>query len=315
MVTVLITGGSGFIGSNLAHRLSKSKNNIELFVRSNSDLWRLNGLTSKINIHQVDILKKKELNSKINTIKPDIVYHCATYGVQNFQKDFYKMMNINCIGTYNLLESLLKYDNAKKIINVGSSFEYGMQSNSFKENHLSIPTTLYGISKNNQTNIAQYFAKHQNLPVITFRVFSAYGKYDAPGKLMADMMYALINKTKMKLAEKNTIRDFIYIDDVIDALILGMKTNVPYGEIFNIGTGMGHTVYQMFDEIQKITKNTINVSWNNKDRMRDFDKIKSKNVANIDKIKNILKWIPNNSFKMGINKTYKWYVENIDLYK
>ena len=60
MVTVLITGGSGFIGSNLAHRLSKSKNNIELFVRSNSDLWRLNGLTSKINIHQVDILKKKE---------------------------------------------------------------------------------------------------------------------------------------------------------------------------------------------------------------------------------------------------------------
>lgn len=315
MANILITGGSGFLGANLAHRLSKSKNNIMLFVRSESDLWRLNGLTSKVSIHKVDILKKKELDSEINKIKPDIVYHCATYGVQNFQKNFNTMIDTNVIGIYNVLKSLLKYNDIEKIVNVGSSFEYGVKSDPFKENDLSIPTTLYGISKNTQTNVAQYFAKYQNLPVVTFRVYTAYGKYDTPRKLMADMMFGLINKTRMKLAEKNAIRDFIYIDDVIDALILGSKKNVPSGEIFNIGTGTGHTVYQVFDELQKIVKRKIDVSWNNKSRIRDFDKIRSKNIANIDKIKNMLKWKPKNSLKMGLDKTYKWYNENIDLYQ
>lgn len=315
MANILITGGSGFLGANLAHRLSKSKNNVMLIVRSKSDLWRLNGLTSKVSIHTVDILKKKELDSEINKIKPDIVYHCATYGVHNSQKNFYNMLDTNIIGIYNLLESLLKYNDVEKIVNVGSSFEYGVKIIPFQENDLSIPTTLYGISKNTQTNIAQYFAKYQSLPIATFRVSTAYGKYDAPGKLIADIMYALIHKTRINLAEKNAIRDFIYIDDVIDALILGSKKNVPSGEIFNIGTGVGHTVYQVFDEVQKIAKCKIEVSWNNKDRIRDFDKITSNNVVNIDKIKNILKWKPKNSLKMGLDKTYKWYNENIGLYQ
>ncbi len=225
------------------------------------------------------------------------------------------MINTNVIGTHNILESLLKYNDVKKIINVGSSFEYEVTNNSSKENDLSIPTTLYGISKNTQTNIAQYFSKFHNLPITTFRIHSAYGKFDAPGKLMADMMFALINKTKMKLADKNAIRDFIYIDDVIDALILGSKKNVPSSEVFNIGTGIRYTVFQIFNELQKITKSTIDVSWNNKDRIRDFDKIINKNIENMDEIKNILKWKPKNSLKMGLQKAHKWYNQNINLYQ
>ena len=314
MANILITGGTGFIGANLAHRLSKSKNNIILFTRSESDLWRLNGLTSKITIHNVDISKKKELDSKINEIKPDIVYHCATYGVQNFQKNFGNMIKTNVIGTYNILDSLLKYNAVEKIVNVGSSLEYGVKNNPFKENDLPIPTTLYGISKNTQTSIAQYFTKHHDLPLVTFRVSTAYGKYDAVGKLMADMMCTLINKRKIKLADKNAIRDFIYIDDVLDALILGSKKNTPSAEIFNVGTGVGHTVSQVFDEVQKVTKCKINVL-NNNDTMKNFDKINSENVVNIDKIKNILKWKPKNSLKMGLDKTSKWYTENFTLYR
>lgn len=315
MANILITGGSGFLGANLAYRLSKSKNNITLFVRPKSNLWRLNGLTSKVDIHKIDILKKKELDSEINKIKPDIVYHCATYGVYNFQKDFNSIVNTNIIGIHNILESLLKYNDVEKIINIGSSFEYGVKSKPLRENDLSIPTTLYGISKNTQTNIAQYYAKNKNLPVITFRLFAPYGKYDSSGRLMADLMFALINKTRVKLGDKNAIRDFIYIEDVIDALILGSKKSVPSGEIFNVGTGIGHTVYQVFDEVQKIAKRRIDASWNNKDRTREFDKTKSKNVANIDKIKDMLKWKPKNSLKTGLVKTYKWYNENIGLYK
>lgn len=315
MANILITGGNGFLGANLAHKLSKSKNNVILFVRSDSDLWRLNGLGTKISLEKVDILKKAELNYKINKIKPDIVYHCTTYGVQNFQKNFNKMINTNVIGTYNVLESLMKYNNVEKIINVGTTFEYGVTNNPFKENDSSLPTTLYGISKKTQTNIAHHYAKNYDLPLITFRISSAYGKYDARGKLMADMMCSLITKTKMKLAEKNTIRDFIYIDDVIEALVLGSRKNVPYGEIFNIGTGVGYTVYEIFNEVQKIAKCKIDVSWNNKNRIRDFDKIKSNNLANIDKIKNMLKWEPKNSLKSGLSRTFKWYNKNIHLYQ
>ena len=315
MANILITGGSGFLGANLVHRLSKSKNNITLFVRPKSNLWRLNGLTSKVSIHKIDILKKKELSLEIKKIKPDIVYHCATYGVYNFQKNFNNMINTNIIGIHNILESLLEYNDVEKIVNIGSSFEYGVKNEPLRENNLSMPATLYGISKNAQTNIAQYFAKDKNLPVVTFRVFTPYGRYDSPGRLMADLMFALINKTRVKLGDKNAIRDFIYIDEVIDAMILGAKKSTPFGEIFNIGTSTGHTVYQVFDEVQKIAKHEIDVSWNNKGMIREFDKTKSKNVANIDKIKDVLKWKPKNSLKTGLVKTYKWYNENIGLYK
>ena len=79
MTSILITGAGGFIGANLANKLSQSKNDVTLLVRKKTDLWRVNHKISKSKIKYVDILNKKDLFNKIKEIKPDVVYHSETY--------------------------------------------------------------------------------------------------------------------------------------------------------------------------------------------------------------------------------------------
>ena len=147
MTSVLITGAGGFIGANLANKLSQSKNDVTLLVRKKTDLWRVNHKISKSKIKYVDILNKKDLFNKIKEIKPDVVYHSATYGIHPSQKDYENVIRTNLIGTNNLLESLSRYNDLQKFVNIGTSFEYGSKKEPMKETDMPNPRTFYGITK------------------------------------------------------------------------------------------------------------------------------------------------------------------------
>ena len=109
MSDVLITGASGFIGANLVNDLINSKDQIHILIRKESNLWRLNNIISRCNVHFVDISQIKDVANIISKIKPEIVYHCATYGVYSNQKDTDKIEKTNLIGTKNLISSLIMY--------------------------------------------------------------------------------------------------------------------------------------------------------------------------------------------------------------
>ena len=314
MTNILITGAGGFIGANLANKLSQSNNDVTLLVRKKTNLWRVNHQISKSKIKYVNILNKKDLFNKIKEIKPDVVYHSATYGIHPAQKDYENAIRTNLIGTNNLLESLSRYNDLQKFVNIGTSFEYGSKKEPVKETDIPNPRTFYGITKNVQTNISQYFASEKNLPTISLRIFSTYGRYDEPGRLIPDLMYSIINKTKINVTSKNTIRDLIYIDDVIDALLLSSRKKSPVGEIFNIGTGKGYSLKQIVEMLQDITNEKLNISWGNKNKVREFDKTGGESIANIKKSTQILKWKPKNSIKDGLIKTYNWFSKNIEMY-
>ena len=152
-------------------------------------------------------------------------------------------------------------------MNIGTSFEYSSKKQPIKETDLSNPSTIYGITKNAQTNISQYFAIQKKLPTISFRIFSTYGRYDEPGRIIHDIMYSAINKNKINLSSKQTVRDFIHIDDVIDALVLASRKKSLTGEVFNIGTGKEYSLKQIADLIQNLTNTKLNISWGHKDKI------------------------------------------------
>jgi len=311
MSKILITGGSGFIGSNLVRKLSNSRNQLSLFVRKQSDLWRLNDIISDFEVHKVDISDLEKVKLKIREIKPDIVFHCAAHGVYPSQKNVNMIIQTNIIGSINLMLALEKYNDLDKFINLASYSEYG--SKSIKDTETLQPITPYGITKAAQTHFVQYFALQKNLPAITLRIFHAYGPYEVPGRLIADIMIALIKKKTLNVSSLNKQLDLIYIDDILDALLKASKVRQT-AEVFDIGSGKAYSIQKIINFACKIANVDLRVSVDKK-RLRESDKLEVKNIANLQKARKILHWTPSHTIKQGLEKTFDFYKENMHLYE
>lgn len=311
MSKILITGASGFFGANLARNLSTTKDEVNIFIRKTSNLWRINSIIKNLNAHFVDLSDDEETYNKIKEIKPDIVFHCATYGISHSQNDLKILVQTNVINSIKLMESCVKYNDLERFVNIGSSLEYGPKANAIKETDNVEPKTLYGITKTAQTHFASYFKNQKNLPVVTLRVFNTYGKYQEAGHLISDIMIALVAKKSLTLSASTAKRDFIYIDDVVDALIKAGKQPEVEGEIFNIGVGKEFLAEEIIDIVQRVTHTNRKISFNNKNQC-EFDKREIGCFANVEKAKKLLNWEQNYSIEQGLKKTYDWYDENID---
>ena len=312
MSDVLITGASGFIGANLVNDLINSKDQIHILIRKESNLWRLNNIISRCNVHFVDISQIKDVANIISKIKPEIVYHCATYGVYSNQKDTDKIEKTNLIGTKNLISSLAKNNNLKRLVNLGSVFEYGPKLGLIKETDSTQGLDHYSKSKILQTKMVEDFVNQYNLPAITLRVFTAYGNYEEPGRLISDIMVAIIKKNPIKILSSSAIRDFVYINDVINALkIISVKSGID-GEIFNVGSGNASSVENIVNLVTNITNTDSKVIWQDKND-REYDKAGTKGYADIQKIEKI-GWKPKTSLESGLEKTYEWFKKNIEYY-
>ena len=312
MSNILITGAGGFIGANLVHDLINTKDQIHILIRKESNLWRLNNIISKCYVHFVDISKIKEVENVISEIKPETVYHCATYGVYPNQKDTQKIDQTNLIGTKNLVSSLAKNTDLKRLVNLGSVFEYGSKLGLIKETDSTQGLDHYGKSKILQTKIIEDLSQQHNLPAVTLRIFTAYGNFEEPGRLISDIMVAIIKKNPIKILSSSSIRDFIYINDVIDALKkISVKPGIN-GEIFNVGSGRASSVENIVNLVCNITDTDSEVIWQDKND-REHDKAGTKGYANIQKIEKI-GWEPKTSLEDGLEKTYEWFKKNIEYY-
>ena len=308
MTRYLITGASGFVGSNLIRKLIDENKEVTILIREDSDLWRINDLVPKIQTFKTDLSNYGKLEKIISDIDPDFVYHLGTYGGYPFQTSIQKITQVNILNTINLFESLSKCNNLKLIINFGSSSEYGPKSNPMNENDEAIPTTPYGISKLTQTKFAKFYSKNMNLPIVTLRLFSVFGPFEEPGRLIFDIMTSVIKGKTIELSSPFPRRDFVYVSDVIQAIETAIHAKNIIGEIFNIGTGVMRSVQDVVNNVLEIAKSNNKISWKIKQK-RVFDDM-TPWVSDTEKTKKILKWEPKYSFSDGLSLTYKWYLNN-----
>ena len=308
MTRYLITGASGFVGSNLIRKLIDENKEVTILIREDSDLWRINDLVPKIQTFKTDLSNYGKLEKIISDIDPDFVYHLGTYGGYPFQTSIQKITQVNILNTINLFESLSKCNNLKLIINFGSSSEYGPKSTSMNESDEAIPITPYGISKLTQTKFAKFYSKNMNLPIVTLRLFSVFGPFEEPGRLIFDIMTSVIKGKTIELSSPFPRRDFVYVSDVIQAIETAIHAKNIIGEIFNIGTGVMHSVQDVVNNVLEIAKSNNKISWKIKQK-RVFDDM-TPWVSDTEKTKKILKWEPKYSFSDGLSLTYKWYLNN-----
>lgn len=303
--SILVTGASGFVGSHLVRRLVKENKNVTIFVRKTSDLKRIKDIYSFLSIIEADLLDKEKLYKIVTEIRPKIIFHLANIGLYGGQEPSSKdVINVNLLGTTNLVEAcdLIDYTH---FINTGSSSEYGPKTASMSEDDSCNPKSLYAITKLAATLFCKSYGEKSRKPILTLRLFSPFGPYDEPLRLISSTIKNIYDGKRLVFASKHAVRDFIFINDVIDAYISCLSAkNFTYGDIINIGSGKETSVKECVQTILGVMGKNIQVTWDAvSPRMYESSVWK----ANIKKAKRVLGWEPKTSFKDGIKKTVEWY--------
>jgi len=275
MTKILVTGSKGFIGKQVLKQLKKS----EIVLDS-------------INSKQIDLQNIKE----VMKIKPaDIVIHLGGKTKKDLSKNEY--FNNNVLGTLNILEYCME-KNIKKLIFV-SSYVYGNPKYlPIDEKHPVSPHNEYTKSKHLAEQLCEFYAKNYNLNVVILRPFNIFGKTSKGDFLISNLFRSIKTNEKILIFNKNSKRDFLYIDDFVDVILEIKDLDIKF-DIFNIGSGLSISFKEIINEIEKITSKKIDLEY------REEQEIFIEEIrADISKIKQKIKWNPKISISEGLQKCY-----------
>jgi nucleoside-diphosphate-sugar epimerase len=303
--TIFVTGGTGFIGINLLRRLEELGAQTVALVRPGANLVRLRSL-NKLRIRVGDVTDAKMISDLMVEIQPDYVFHLATSRENATPDERLRMITSNTCGITNLLEGCLRAPHCR-IICTGSSMEYGYRKEPFHENRPSEPDTLFGASKEAATNLCMAYHKQYALQVVVLRLFHVYGYWEPSHRLVPTVIDAALTGNPIRLTASATRRDFVFVEDVVDAYVMAAGRKRVNGQIINIGTGIQHTNRDVVAGIERISGRRISVeasAFPERSYDRDFW------VADIQRAKEMLGWMPQTPLIEGLRKSYEWAKQN-----
>lgn len=308
---ILVTGGTGFIGSAVVNKLKNQGCEINIISKPGDPTWRIED-TTKCKIIYIDLLNPKETEKCIKDIRPEIIFHLA--GIINTgisRKSINTVFSLNLEVTRSLLMALNNYD-YELLINTGSGNEYGNNEPPFYEYDREDPISPYAAAKIAQTYFSRMISNVYDKPIITVRPFLIYGPKQISNSLIPSLIYSGIEKKRLSLTSCEQTRDFIYIEDVAECYIR-LASNIDKiinKGIFNVGSGNGTQIIEVVNLIREQLNDTKFSIGDKPYRPGET----MKHYSSIDKIKNIIKWTPQWTLKEGIKATVKWWQDNREIW-
>ena len=309
---LLVTGGAGFIGSEFVRQAVEL--GIETVVVDKltyaGDLERLKGVKERIVFYKADITNKEFIEHIFRKEKPSVVVHWAAEShVDRSILDATPFIETNVKGTQVLLDAA-KDIGVDRFINVATDEVYGElgKEGQFYEYTPLNPNSPYSVSKASADMLGRAYFRTFGLPVITVRPSNNYGPWQYPEKLIPVVILKALNNEKIPVYGKGeNIREWLYVSDCTEAVFSVIKKGKP-GEIYNIGSGFEKRNIDVVKTILKLLNKPEDLISFVKDRPgHDF-----RYSLNTEKIQREIGWRAKTSFEEGIEKTVKWYLDNLD---
>ena len=328
MKKFIVTGGSGFIGSNLVKFLLKKKyfviNIDKLSYSANS--YNLKDIKKNSNyiFYKLDINNKHQIIKILNRFRPDCIFNLAAETHVDRSIDSPKnFINANILGVYNLLETIrsyLKTSNKRiKLVHVSTDEVYGdiKRGEKSSEKFAYSPSSPYSASKASADHLIKAFVRTYKLPAIISNSCNNYGPNQFPEKLIPKLIYNIISNKPLPIYGKGkNSREWIHVDDHCEAL-LKIFNKGKIGENYNIGSNQNINNINIAKKLIKILKNKTLIIWSNvkikfvKDRPgHDF-----RYALDCKKMKKELKWKSKINLNKGLTNTFDWYLNNKNFFK
>lgn len=243
----LVTGAGGFVGANLAAGLAQAGHEVVAWVRPEGTTWRLQPLGDAIEVAAVDLLDGEAIDAGVRAARPDWVFHLAAHGAYSWQEDAERIMQTNLVSTVRLLAACRRHGFAA-FVNAGSSSEYGFQDHAPREDELPEPNSDYAAMKAAATLHCRFVAQRDDVHVVTLRLYSVYGPWEEPGRLLPTLVARGLEGRLPPLVSPDTPRDFITVRDTERAFLeAAQRTDVERGGVFNIGSGRQTTLREVVE--------------------------------------------------------------------
>ncbi len=314
---VLVTGGLGFVGSNLSIRLVELGAQVSIvdnmLPRQGSNMFNIEPIKTKVQVNISDIRNSTSMNHLVQGM--DYIYHLA--GQVNHVdsvKDPLNDLSINVEGTLVIMEALRMNNPDAKLIFTGTRGEYGASLKlPVAESHAINPIGIYAITNFAAERIVLTYHNLHHIKSLCLRITNTYGPrhqmmHDEYGVFNWFTRKAMDNEVIPIFGDGRILRDYLYIDDLIDSMIAIAQNEKAYGEVYNVGTGIPTSFIELAEKI-------INISGNGKTDHTEFTTERKAlepgdYYADITKIKNTIDWQPKTTLEQGIRKTIDYYKKN-----
>ena len=351
MKNILITGGAGFIGSNLTVKLVSKGYNVTILDNlskqihgENQDSTLYNSIKDKATFILGDVCNKSDWQKALRN-QDSVIHLAAETGTGQSMYEITRYNEVNIIGTAHLLNILANQEHTiEKILIASSRSIYGegkylchnhgvtypnernaadMAKGNFNpicnkcnkelilkatdENSKIHPSSIYGITKQQQEQMILLMGKALKIPAVALRYQNVYG----PGQSLSNPYTGILSIFSTRLLNGNDIdiyedgeesRDFVFIDDVVDATVLALEKKEANHQIFNVGSGVATTVLEVANTLKKLYASNVNINISGKYRLGDI----RHNYADLSKIKNVLGFHPMFNFRTGISEFVNW---------
>jgi dTDP-glucose 4,6-dehydratase len=315
MKRLLVTGGAGFIGSEFVRQALKRGYGVAVVDKLSyaGDLERLKKISGEIAFYPVDITDREAVEKVFRAERPDTVVHWAAEShVDRSITDATPFLDTNIKGTQVILD-ISKNTGIRKFINISTDEVYGdlKEDGQFYETTPLNPSSPYSVSKASADMLGRAYYRTYGLPVITIRPSNNYGPWQYPEKLIPVVVLKALNNEKVPVYGKGeNVREWLFVSDCTDGVFEILEKG-SISDIYNIGSGEEKRNIDVVKTILQLLGKPEGLIEFVNDRLgHDF-----RYSLNSDKLRAQTGWKARTPFSEGIEKTVKWYIENLEWVK
>lgn len=303
-----VTGGSGMIGSLLVRRLLAQGAEVAVLSRPGANRVRLSDVGQDIEWIEADIRDAARIGRALVQCRPTMVFHLASTAFNPPTISLSEHLSVNTLGMVNLLEGLASCPDAR-VIYAGSAAVYGSVSQASEDNACA-PATWLGATKAAGGTLLAAHSRITGMRVIEMRIYTPYGPWERPTRLIPSIVLSALDRHPVRTSKGTQRRDFLYIDDLLDAMLAAAALPGGGFDILNIGSGEGVAIRDIVAKVLDLMGNPVKADFGALPTRPDEILEMS---ANISKAKSVLGWRPKVGLEEGLRQTVEWVAANPEL--